>query len=378
METNFLEEKRTDTAKGARRKKLRRKRRAKNIVMAVLLLLLLVMTGACIYLIMQYRSEQNKAVEAMNQKGTLEKEINEGGYLTQEEAAAQVEDAKAETAKDYLTTIQTMMENGDGTLAMLETLYPDRIVVPESGRYYFFEILDTLKKNDYSNENFVFPVLNEETKKYEGEATYSVNGEVVSHKGIDVSKFQGDIDWNKVSKDGVEFAYIRLGYRGYGSGKLVTDEKYEDNVAGCNEAGIDAGVYFFTEAVSEKEAIEEADYVLDNIGDYKINLPIVIDVEESASKTDSRTKDLTKEDRTRIVIAFCNRIKEAGYDTMIYGNLKSLMLMLDMEQLEEYDKWFAYYHYPLHFPYQYRVWQYSASGTVDGVPGSCDLNIAFY
>lgn len=375
---DFFEDNKIDTAREERRKRIRRKRQRRNLMTVVLIILLLALAGTCIFLLMQNKKQQNAAVEAMNQKSELEREINEGGYLTQDEVSAAVEDAKTKTATEYLTTIQTMMENGDGTLAMLETLYPEKVVVPESGRYYFFEILDSLKKNDYSNENFVFPVLNEETKKYEGEATYSVNGEVVSHKGIDVSKFQGDIKWDKVAADGVEFAYIRLGYRGYGSGKLVTDEKYEDNIQGCNDAGIDTGVYFFTEALTEKEAIEEADYVLDNLEGYRVDLPIVLDVEESASKTDSRTKDLTAEDRTKVVIAFCNRIKEAGYDTMIYGNLKSLMLMVDLTQLESYDKWFAYYHYPLHFPYQYRVWQYTASGTVDGIAGSCDLNIAFY
>lgn len=361
-----------------RRKRIKRKRRIRNFITFMMTLLLIILAGCCIYLMSIYKEEQNRVIEAMNQKAVLEEEIKAGGYLTKEEATALAEDAKEEVSQEYLTTIQTMMENGDGTLAMLETLYPEKIVVPESGRYYFFNILPELKKNDYAIENFTFPEKNEETGKYEGEAAYSVDGEVVSKKGIDVSKFQGDIKWDKVAKDGVEFAYIRLGYRGYGSGKIVTDEKYEENIEGCNEAGIDAGVYFFTEAISEKEAVEEADYILENIRDYQIDLPIVLDVEESASKSDSRTKDLTVEERTKNVIAFCNRIKEAGREPMIYGNLKSMMLMLDLEQLEDYDKWFAYYRYPIHYPYQYRVWQYTATGNVDGIKGSVDLNIAFY
>ena len=361
-----------------RKIKLRKSRKIRKLLFIIVLLLFIISTVSSIYLLICYQKEKNRAIEAINQKTTLQQEMEAGQYITKEEAEKQIEQAKDESSKKMLDQIQKMMEDGDGTLSLLETLYPDNIVVPESGRYYFFDISKTLTKNDYANENFVFPVLNEETNKYEGEATYSIEGEVVSHKGIDVSKFQGDIEWNKVAKDGIEFAYIRLGYRGYESGKIVTDEKYEDNVLGCNNAGIDTGVYFFTEAISDKEGIEEAEYVLDLIDGYKINLPIVIDVEESASKEDSRTKDLTKEERTKAVIAFCERIKKAGYEPMIYGNLKSLMLMLDMEQLEDYDKWFAYYHYPLHFPYKYRVWQYSASGTVDGIKKSADLNIAFY
>ena len=108
-----------------------------------------------------------------------------------------------------------------------------------------------------------------------------------------------------------------------------------------------------------------------------MDLPIVIDVEESAS-SDSRTKDLTKEERTKAVIAFCERIKEAGHDVMIYGNTKSFMVMMDNEKLEDYDKWFAYYKYPLRFPYKIRMWQYTSSGEVDGIKGGTDINIMFY
>ena len=269
------------------------------------------------------------------------------------------------------------MESGSTTLTLLENLYPENIVTSDGGRYYFFDINEELAQNPYTFDKLIYPVLNEESKKYEGDVSLTEQNEIPTRKGIDVSKFQGNIDWKKVSNDGIEFAYIRLGYRGYGSGKIVLDEKYEDNITGCNEAGIDAGVYFFTEAISEREAVEEADYVLENIRDYKVNLPIVIDVEESAS-SDSRTKDLTKEERTSIVKAFCNRIIDAGHEVMIYGNMKSLLIMMDMEELENYDKWFAYYKYPLRFPYKMKVWQYTATGKVDGIKGDVDINIEFY
>jgi len=360
------------------RKKITKKRkRRKNITSIVLLILFFFMTICCLVLLFAYIEEKEKAEEAWQEKTFLEEQINDGTYISKNEADALIEEGVTTTSKDQLQIIRSMMENGDGTLTMLETLFPEMIVVPDGGKYVFFDISDTLKKNNYKTENFEFPILNEETEKYEGEAVYKENGEVTSHKGIDVSKFQGDINWKKVAKDGVEFAFIRLGYRGYETGKIVTDDKYEDNIKGCNAAGIDTGVYFFTEAVSEREAIEEAEYILENIEGYDIHMPIVIDVEESASKN-SRTKDLTKEERTACVIAFCERIKEAGYEPMIYGNLKSLMLMLDMEQLEEYEKWFAYYRYPVKFPYQYRIWQYTSTGTVDGIDGNADLNIMFY
>lgn len=359
------------------RKKARRRRKIQNIITMMMVISILAIASCCFYLWLQVQEEKNKAIEAMGQVSELEAELESGNYITTAEAERLIEEAKKETESEYLADIRQMMENGDTTLTLLEKLYPEQIIVADSGRYHFFDINDNLEKATFDIEDLVYPVLNEETNKYEGDAKWAPNGQIASKKGIDVSKFQGKIDWQKVANDGVDFAYIRLGYRGYGSGKIVTDDTYEYNIENCNAAGLDTGVYFFTEAISEKEAIEEADYVLENIRDYQIDLPIVIDVEESAS-SDSRTKDLTKEERTDIVIAFCNRIKEAGHEVMIYGNLKSMMIMMDMEKLEGYDKWFAYYKYPLRFPYKMRMWQYTANGEVDGIKSSVDMNIAFY
>ena len=176
----------------------------------------------------------------------------------------------------------------------------------------------------------------------------------------------------------MEFAIIRLGFRGYESGKIVLDSKFEDNIEGSIKAGLDTGVYFFTEALTEKEAIEEAEFVLEHIDGHHISMPVVIDVEDSADKENTRTKNLTSEQRTKNVIAFCKRIKEAGYEPMIYGNLKSFMVMMDFEKLEDYDKWFAYYRTPFHFPYKIKMWQYTSSEDVNGIKGKADVNLLFY
>lgn len=360
-----------------KRKKARRRRRIQNAITMIMVISILAIASCCFYLWLQVQKEKDKAVEAMGQVSELQEELKSGNYITTFEANKLVEEAKKSTEEEYRANIRQMMENGDTTLTMLENLFPDQIVVASDGRYHFFDINDNLEKNVFDEADLEYPVLNEETEKYEGEAKWVTNGEVSSKKGIDVSKFQGKINWQKVANDGVDFAYIRLGYRGYGSGKIVTDDTYEYNIENCNAAGIDTGVYFFTEAISEREAIEEADYVLENIRGYQVDLPIVIDVEESAS-SDSRTKDLTQEERTKIVLAFCNRIKEAGHEVMIYGNTKSMLIMMDIEQLEGYDKWFAYYKYPMRFPYKMRMWQYTAKGKVDGIKGLVDMNIAFY
>lgn len=363
-----------------KRIKAKKRKRRNRITILILVLLLFTAILAAAYFAYLYNKEKQNAKAEEEQYLGLQSDLDAGGYITTEESDAKIEEAInkaiAETEDSYRSAIQGYMEEGQ-TLLMLENLFPNNIVVPDIGRYCFFEIDETIEKNNFNPEAFVYPVLNEETDEYEGDASYD-DGNITAHRGIDVSKFQGEIDWNAVKNDGIEYAFIRLGYRGYESGKIVTDEQYEANIAGCNEAGVDCGVYFFTEAVSEAEAVEEADYVLENLGDYHIELPIVIDVEQSANVNKSRTKDITKEERTQIVKAFCERIKSAGYTPMIYGNLKSLMIMTDVKELEEYDRWFAYYHYPLIFPYKMRYWQYSATGTVAGVKGDCDMNLCFY
>ena len=191
-----------------------------------------------------------------------------------------------------------------------------------------------------------------------------------------MSKYQGEIDWEKVADDDVEYAFIRLGIRGYSEGEIMEDETFEDNIKGARQNDIDVGVYFFTQATSVEEAEEEAQYVLDTIEPYKVTYPVVIDV-EAVNNSDARTKELTKEERTEYCIAFCEMIKNAGYTPMIYGNLKTFMLLLDLEQLEEYEKWFALYDEQVYYPYDFKVWQYTDEGKVDGIDVNVDLNISF-
>ncbi len=366
-----------DRVKAERRKRNKRKRLIRRITMTVMTIVILSLGGCCIFLLSQYNQEKNRAAEAMVEIGSLEERFNSGDYITTIEADKLVEDAVANAQGELLDKIKGSMENGETTLTLLEKLFPDLIITADKGRYHFFEINPELAKNDFNYEDLRYPVKNEETGDYEGDVTLAESAGMDTRKGIDVSKFQGKINWKKVANEEIEFAYMRLGYRGYGSGKIVLDDTFEYNIEKAKAAGLDVGVYFFTEAVNEKEAIEEAEFVLENLEDYKVDLPIVIDVEESVS-SDSRTKDLTKEERTDAVIAFCERIKEAGHDVMIYGNTKSFMIMMDNEKLEDYDKWFAYYKYPLRFPYKMKMWQYTSSGEVDGIEGGVDVNIMFY
>ncbi len=359
------------------RAKERKKRKQKKILIYTILVTITIFSiAAALFLFFCYEKEKQNTVAVMQQIEELEE--NYGGLYTQAQLDQKIEEEANKEKQEMLDTMQSMMENGDGPLSLLQYFYPDDVVVSGDGRYYFFPILDSLEKNNFILENFTYPVKNEETGEWEGEAAYKINEEAYAKKGIDVSTFQGDIDWERVKNDGIEYAIIRLGFRGYESGKIVLDSKYEENIEGSLAAGLDTGVYFFTEALTEKEAVEEADFVIENLEGHKINMPVVIDVEESADPNNTRTKALTAEQRTKNVIAFCNRIKDAGYEVMIYGNLKSFMLMMDIEELEGYDKWFAYYRYPFHFPYKVKMWQYASWEKIDGIKGGVDVNLMFY
>lgn len=373
--------KKTEANRVERRSPNRRRKKKRGHAGYVILSLLLItsVTVGSLYAYLYYAEKRDleKAIldaeQATEDYEELLSELENDGYIPKDE----VDEMISNNTVSIKDMIRSSLENGDGVLMMLENLYDDMIVVPNYGRYNFFNIDSTLKASEIDKSKLIYPVKNEETGKYEGEALYD-DGNVKAKKVIDVSKFQGDIDWQRVKDDGVEAAYIRLGYRGYSSGEIVVDEKYEDNISACNEFGIDCGVYFFTEAVNEEEAREEADFCIENLGEYSTALPIAIDVEESANLSKSRTKDLSMEQRTLNVIAFCERIREKGYEPIIYGNLKSLMIMMDISSLEDYDKWFAYYHYPLRFPYKIKMWQYSATRKVDGIEGDVDLNLMFY
>jgi len=292
---------------------------------------------------------------------------------TQEEVDALIAEAKQQAEDEEENKILSGIRDGltSGT-TMVETLrpyYPNELVVVSNGTFNFVPINENLQKNDYALENL--NILED------GEVQYMQDGQVVSHKGIDVSKHQGNIDWTKVAADGVEFAFIRVGLRGYGTeGKLVEDEYFEQNIKGALQAGIKVGVYFYSQAITDAELLEEANLVLEKVKPYNIELPIVFDVEK-VSGGKGRANELSVEERTRLTALFCQTIQDAGYKPMIYHNMEMGTLMLDLGQLEQYDKWFAYYNDDLYYPYAYKVWQYSEKGAVDGINEEVDLNIWF-
>ncbi|MCH5192898.1 MAG: glycoside hydrolase family 25 protein [Oscillospiraceae bacterium] len=212
-----------------------------------------------------------------------------------------------------------------------------------------------------------------------GRYTYSEDGEVVSRTGIDVSYHQHDIDWEKVAEDGIDFAIIRIGYRGYESGLLNLDENFHRYMKGAIDAGLDVGVYFFSQALNAREAVEEANFVMENIRGYDLTFPIVYDW-EIMEYDSARTNGIHPYTVTECAAAFCDTIKDGGYNPMVYGSRRFALMKLDMSRLPDVDFWFAEYkdgHNEPSYPYDFQIWQYASDGRVDGIEGDVDLNICF-
>lgn len=193
--------------------------------------------------------------------------------------------------------------------------------------------------------------------------------------GVDVSVYQGDIDWQKVADSGIKFAMIRLGYRGYGTGALVEDQYFLTNLNGALNAGLDVGVYFFSQALNAEEAVEEADFVLERIRGYNITMPIVFDWEYISEE--ARTADMDARTLTDCYIAFCDHIAAAGYTPMSYFNTFQSRKDIYIKELEQYPYWLALYSHRMTFPYKIDMWQYTSTGKVPGIAGDVDINMYF-
>lgn len=193
--------------------------------------------------------------------------------------------------------------------------------------------------------------------------------------GIDVSKWNKEIDWQAVKEEGIEFAIIRCGYRGAASGALVIDPMYEQNIKGAIDAGIPVGVYFFTQAINEVEAVEEASMVINLIEDYDVDYPVFLDSESAGGK--GRADKLDAEERTKIHETFLETVSAAGYETGIYASKNWLNDRINMTDLSTYKTWLAEYADVPSYDEYYHMWQYTSKGTVDGIETHVDLNLCY-
>lgn len=203
---------------------------------------------------------------------------------------------------------------------------------------------------------------------------YSEGGEVRSQVGVDVSDHQGAVDWQAVAADGIDFAFVRAGNRGYTEGALYADERFAENVDGATAAGLEVGAYFFSQAVTPDEAREEADLMLEVLAGRYLALPVAFD-HEPVSDEAGRANDVDRETLTACALAFCERLEAAGYSTMIYGN-RGDMARYDRAALGDRPVWFAEYDAAApSAQFDFAVWQYTNAGSVAGISTPVDLNL---
>ncbi len=210
----------------------------------------------------------------------------------------------------------------------------------------------------------------------QGRLEYKEGENLTALSGIDISGHQGDINWEEVKASGISFAIVRAGFRTYGGGVLTLDEQFRDNIIAAQQAGLETGAYFYSQATTVDEALEEADAVLDSVAGLEMNYPIVFDW-EMIFDDNARTDSVSVETLADMCVAFCERIKGAGYTPMIYQNTSTAMKKLDLPRVAQYDFWLAEYGDEPSFYYDFAMWQYTSTGHVPGIEGSVDLNLCF-
>ena len=249
-------------------------------------------------------------------------------------------------------------------LVLREELAPEPETFQYGGQTLVAE--EGMPRNPYDRESFS---LDER-----GRVTYAAEGRSAK-TGVDVSFYQQDIDWQAVAADGIDFAIIRLGYRGYTEGGLMMDERFQANIQGALDAGLEVGVYFFSQAITPQEAEAEAAFVLNAVEDYEITYPIAFDWEPITGGQTARTDGLTGEMLTQCAAAFCAKVAEAGYESAVYFNQDLGYLHYDLRELTDYTLWLAEYDTKPDFYYHFDLWQYTHTGTVAGIQGNVDLNL---
>lgn len=237
------------------------------------------------------------------------------------------------------------------------------LLLPQTPAPQPAETSPTLPPSPYGPEDFV----------YDGGFLTCTAGR--SRQGIDVSAHQGAVDWQQVRDAGIEFAMIRIGYRGYSQGGIHADEYAIANLEGARAAGLDVGVYFYSQATDIEEAAQEALYCIRFLEDYEIQMPVVFDWEYVSS--DARTGNMDADTLTQCARVFCSTVEKSGYEAMVYFNPSIGQTLLDLVELREYPFWLAMYSDVMDYPHAVQMWQYTETGTVPGIQGNVDLNIQF-
>ncbi len=277
---------------------------------------------------------------------------------TAESSSAAAESDAKESQPEESETVPENDPSTDGKHTM---------VVNREGEEEWVLISPYLPKHEY---DFTKLVCQSDLMKYYEE------GRQVSYVGADISKYQDYVDFVKLKKAGINFVMLRVGARGYGSGQLVADENFSDNIKRATDAGLQVGVYFSSQAITVEEAVEEADAVLTAIGDYQISYPVAFDMGFVENDT-ARIEALSKAEKTDITKAFLDTVAAEGFKTMIYGDKEWLIKEIDMSKLTAYDVWLSQFQDVPDYPYRFAMWQYTQTASVDGIVGYTNLNVSF-
>lgn len=207
---------------------------------------------------------------------------------------------------------------------------------------------------------------------------YMENGRKTSYVGVDISKHTGKVYFPSLKAAGVDYVMIRLGSRGYTTGQITLDENFKENIEGAIEAQLDVGIYFYSQAVSQDEAVQEANFVVQNLEPYRahVKYPVAFNM-GFVSNDKSRIEGLGREDKTAVTVSFLDAVRAAGYVPMIYGDKEWLIKEVDLTKLQDYDVWLSQEEEIPDYPYRYAMWQYNTDGVLNGIDGGADLNICF-
>ena len=241
------------------------------------------------------------------------------------------------------------------------------LVTLRNGKEEWVTITPYLPKNDIDVSNLVLQ---------SDKMAYYEDGKRISYLGMCIDKYDDYIDFNKIKNDGIDFVMLRVGVRGYGTGTVTLDEYFADNLSRANQAGLDIGLYFTSQAITLEEAIEEANILKTGMTDYKIAYPLAIDIGFVKNDT-SRIEELTRTEKTEILRAFADEIKNAGFNCVIRADKEFLIKEIDLSKFSDVDIWLVNRGDLPDYPYAFTMWEYTGNATIDGVKGYTDLTISF-
>lgn len=270
-------------------------------------------------------------------------------------------------AKSIKQQIMAQLGSGNTTLSMLRDLFPEDIVVGNNGRYYFYPVQNTLGLNDYAEGDFA--INQDGLLLYQG-----TDAGVQLEQGIHVTADLGRIDWEDVAADHVDYVMIYVGGRD-ADGEFQEDKRWEENLEGAHDAGLKVGVYYSLSIVSEEEAQEDADHLVELLEPYDEIIDSYAAISIRIPEDGDRTEGVTRATRTGSLQLICDTLQLAGYQPMIYESLTSMMLLTETEQLTDVARWIANDGATLYFPYTFTMWRYTMEGSVNGIDGNVPRDV---